>query len=95
MIFIFLFQGILNSSSESKTGKSTNPWYRPKITIRVIVLKNVTNEWDCEVHVVTNAKKVLKPPFITADPMLAKVWIALVFPFSPGVIINVWAIWAA
>ena len=113
------------SNTDSKTGNTTKPWYRPNATTRKNIwnikvlkkkiffcqkkfvklldkcwernftLKNVKNTWDSEAQVVIKARNVLKPPFITAGPISAKVWIARLSPFSPGVIMKVWAMWAA
>ena len=38
-----------------------------------LTLKNVRKTCDAEVDVITKAKNVLNPPFITADPMSDKV----------------------
>lgn len=44
-----------------------------------LTLKNVRKTCEAEVDVITKAKKVLNPPFMTADPMSDRVSIVRVF----------------
>ena len=54
-----------------------------------LTLKNVRKTCEAEVDVITKAKKVLNPPFMTADPMSDRVSIVRVFLSSSWLTKNV------
>ena len=50
-------------------GRSTKPWKRPKMTVREKTLKKVWKTWAEEKLQKKRARKVVKPPLLTAPPM--------------------------
>ena len=50
-------------------GRSTKPWKRPKMTVREKTLKKVWKTCAEEKLQKKRARKVVKPPLLTAPPM--------------------------